>query len=560
MAQETLKITITADNKQAVQNIQETVTATTQLGAAFKRVAPASNQATQALVNVSRVAQDAPYGFIGIANNLNPLLESFQRLKETSGSAGSALKEMAKGLMGPAGIGLALGVVSSLIVAFGPKIASFINGTTEASKAQDKLKESLDKARASASENGIKLLAYIRVAEDATNTDARRKEALDAVRSELGKVNASYTATIKTTDDARNAVKLYTEALVAQAITSRYIDEIADKNIKLADATKLATKAGQDYVASVQRSKDMINGYVDASVTVASVTNRDKDAYIAAGQAAQVLKNDIDDLNLSLDTTINNALKSNNAYYVMDKGAKDLDKTIVEVTKNYKAFTKLTAEQVGTFLPTQKPASPIAPAAPQGLLNRGPSQAIIEAAAISEAASEQAKFNYLLNEAATTAQFISQGVSGIFQALAQGENIGDAVVNMFKNMVLELAQLVVQALIFKSIMTALGFGGVPMPSSGGGEIFGGLGKLLGFTPMAEGGIVSKPTFAMVGEGGESEAIMPLSKLDSFFGKAFSAGANSGGGMSGGSFVLRGNDLVLALQRSNSSLNLRRGGI
>lgn len=362
MAQETLKITITADNKQAVQNIQETVTATTQLGAAFKRVAPASNQATQALVNVSRVAQDAPYGFIGIANNLNPLLESFQRLKETSGSAGSALKEMAKGLMGPAGIGLALGVVSSLIVAFGPKIASFINGTTEASKAQDKLKESLDKAQASASENGIKLLAYINVAENANNTDARRKEALDAVKNELGKVNAAYTTSIKTTDDAKNAVKLYTEALVAQAITSRYIDEIADKNIKLTDATKLATKAGQEYVASVERSKNMINGYVDASVTVAAVTNRDKDAYIAAGAAAQVLKNDIDDLNTSVTTTIQNAL--NNPYYVMDKSAKELDKTIIEVTKNYKAFTKLTAEQVGTFLPTDKPVSPVAPAAP----------------------------------------------------------------------------------------------------------------------------------------------------------------------------------------------------
>jgi hypothetical protein len=555
MAQETLKITITADNKQAVQNIQETVTATTQLGAAFKKVAPASNQATQALVNVSRVAQDAPYGFIGIANNLNPLLESFQRLKETSGSAGSALKEMAKGLMGPAGIGLALGVVSSLIVAFGPKIASFINGTTEASKAQDKLKESLDKAQASASENGIKLLAYINVAENANNTDARRKEALDAVKNELGKVNAAYTTSIKTTDDAKNAVKLYTEALVAQAITSRYIDEIADKNIKLTDATKLATKAGQEYVASVERSKNMINGYVDASVTVAAVTNRDKDAYIAAGAAAQVLKNDIDDLNTSVTTTIQNAL--NNPYYVMDKSAKELDKTIIEVTKNYKAFTKLTAEQVGTFLPTDKPVSPVAPAAPQGILGRGPSQALVEADAINQAASEQAKFNFLLNEAATTASYIAQGVGSIFQALAQGENIGEAVTNMFRNMVLELAQMVVQALIFKAIMTALGMGGVPVPSSGG-DIFGGLGKLLGFPKLAEGGIVSKPTFAMVGEGGESEAIMPLSKLDSFFGKAFSAGANSGDTMSGGSFVLRGNDLVLALQRSNHSLNLRRG--
>jgi hypothetical protein len=560
MAQETLKITITADNKQAVQNIQETVTATTQLGAAFKKVAPASNQATQALVNVSRVAQDAPYGFIGIANNLNPLLESFQRLKETSGSAGSALKEMAKGLMGPAGIGLALGVVSSLIVAFGPKIASFINGTTEASKAQDKLKESLDKARASASENGIKLLAYINVAENANNTDARRKEALDAVKNELGKVNSAYASSIKTTDDARKAVTLYTDALVAQAITSRYIDEIADKNIKLTDATKLATKAGQEYVASVERSKNMINGYVDASVTVAAVTNRDKDAYIAAGQAAQVLKNDIDDLNTSVTTTIQNAL--NNPYYVMDKSAKELDKTIIEVTKNYKAFTKLTAEQVGTFLPTDKPVSPVAPAAPQMLGQRGPSQAIIDAAAISAAAREQLKFNYLLNEAATTATFLAEGVGNVFQSLVQGENLGESILNVFKDLTIQLAQMVIQALIFKAIMKALGMGGaVGTTSDLTGGILGGLGKLLGFTPMAEGGIVSKPTFAMVGEGGESEAVMPLSKLDSILSSAFTSGANSGGGMSsGGSFVLRGNDLVLALQRSNSSLNLRRGGI
>jgi hypothetical protein len=560
MAQETLKITITADNKQAVQNIQETVTATTQLGAAFKKVTPASNQATQALVNVSRVAQDAPYGFIGIANNLNPLLESFQRLKETSGSAGSALKEMAKGLMGPAGIGLALGVVSSLIVAFGPKIAKFINGTDEASEAQDKFAESLNKARASASESGIKLLAYIRVAEDATNTDARRKEALDAVRSELGKVNAAYTTTIKTTDDARAAVTMYTDALVAQAITSRYIDEIADKNIKLADATKLAKKAGEDYAASVERSKNMVNGYVDASVTMSAVTTRDKNAFDAANKSVTDLTNGIADLNKEVFTTIDNALKSNNAYYVMDKGAKDLDKTIIQVTKNYKAFTKLTAEQVGTFIPQERNALPAAPLAPQTPITEGPSQAILDAQAIALAATEQAKFNYLLNEAQITATFLSEGIGNIFQALQSGENIGDAILNVFKNMAIQLAQMVVQALIFKAIMTALGMGGAAGSGSGAtGGLLGGLGKLLGFTPMAEGGIVSKPTFAMVGEGGESEAVMPLSKLDSVLGNAFASGANSGNNAaSGGQFVLRGNDLVLALNRSEKSLNLRNG--
>ena len=555
MAQETLKITITADNKQAVQNIQETVTATTQLGAAFKRVTPITNQVNQSLVNVSRVAQDAPYGFIGIANNLNPLLESFQSLKQTTGSASSALKEMAKGLMGPAGIGLALGVVSSLIVAFGPKIAKFINGTDAASEAQDKFKESLDKARASASESGIKLLAYINVAENATNSDVRRKEALDAVRNELGKVNLAYANSIKTTDDARNAITLYTEALVAQAITSRYIDEIADKNIKLADAQKKATLAGQEYVASIARSKNMVNGYVDASITLAAVTNRDKDAYIAAGEAAGVLKTEIDDLNSSVTTTIQNAL--NNPFFIMDKSAKDLDKTILDVTKNYKAFTKLTAEQVGTFIPQAKNALPSAPLAPQSPLTQGPSQAILQAQAIASAATEQAKFNYLLNEAEVTSRFIAEGLGNVFQALQSGDNIGESVLNVFKDMVFQLAQMVVQALIFKAIMTALGMGGAAGTTSDlTGGLLGGLGKLFGFTPMAEGGIVSKPTFAMVGEGGESEAVMPLSKLDTMLSNAFSSGASSGNSNNGGQFILRGQDLLLAVNRSQKASNIK----
>jgi hypothetical protein len=560
MAQETLKITITADNKQAVQNIQETVTATTQLGAAFKKVGPVTNQATQALVNVSRVAQDAPYGFIGIANNLNPLLESFQRLKETSGSAGSALKEMAKGLMGPAGIGLALGVVSSLLVAFGPKIANFINGVDAAKESEDKFAESLNKAKASASESGIKLQAYINIAEDASIADDKRANALKFVISELGKVNSAYAATIKTTDQARAAVDLYTQALVAQAITSRYVDEIADKTIKLAEVNKKALIAAEEYNKTIERSKSMTNGYVDASIVQAATINTAKNAYVGAASEAVNLNNSIQDLNKSLTETIKAA--AINPFNTVTNGAKDLDKTILNVTKNYKEFKKLTPEQVGTFIPQVKNALPTVPLAPQTPLTQGPSKAILEAQAIAQAATEQAKFNYLLNEAEVTSRFLAEGIGNVFQSLQSGENIGDAVLNVFKDMTLQLAQMVVQALIFKGIMSALGMGGAAGTTNDlTGGLLGGLSKLFGFTPLAEGGIVSKPTFAMVGEGGESEAVMPLSKLDSILGSAFNSGFNSSNGMSnGGSFVLKGNDLVLALQRSNSSLNLRRGGI
>jgi hypothetical protein len=72
----------------------------------------------------------------------------------------------------------------------------------------------------------------------------------------------------------------------------------------------------------------------------------------------------------------------------------------------------------------------------------------------------------------------------------------------------------------------------------------------GAKAFANGGIVSGPTMGLIGEypGASSnpEVVAPLDKLKDII----------GGG--GGSFVLRGSDLVLALNRSESSLNLRRG--
>jgi hypothetical protein len=73
----------------------------------------------------------------------------------------------------------------------------------------------------------------------------------------------------------------------------------------------------------------------------------------------------------------------------------------------------------------------------------------------------------------------------------------------------------------------------------------------GATPFASGGIVSGPTMGLIGEypGAKAnpEVVAPLDKLKDML-----------GGQGGGQFVLKGNDLVLALNRSETSLNLRRG--
>jgi ElaB/YqjD/DUF883 family membrane-anchored ribosome-binding protein len=83
-----------------------------------KTLPAGANQATNALTNLGRVVQDAPFGFIGIANNINPLIESFQQLKVETGSTKGALASLASGLIGAGGLGFAVSVVTSLLTVF----------------------------------------------------------------------------------------------------------------------------------------------------------------------------------------------------------------------------------------------------------------------------------------------------------------------------------------------------------------------------------------------------------------------------------------------------------
>jgi len=45
------------------------------LNNSMKSVAPSTNKATQSITDLSRIVQDAPFGFLGIANNINPLVD-----------------------------------------------------------------------------------------------------------------------------------------------------------------------------------------------------------------------------------------------------------------------------------------------------------------------------------------------------------------------------------------------------------------------------------------------------------------------------------------------------
>jgi hypothetical protein len=504
MAQETLKITITADNQQAVQNIQETVTATTKLGTAFKTLPSVSNQATFALSNLSRVAQDAPYGFIGIANNLNPLLESFQRLKVDAGSTGGALKAMASGLMGPAGIGLALGAVSSIIVAFGPKIANFISGTNKASEAEDKFAKSLNDARAQASETGIRLQAYLTISESANVSEERRAEAFKAVITELGKVNSAYAATITTVDQARAAVDLYTQSLINQAIQTKFIDQIAEKFISLREANKNIVQTGREYYKQLGIGNALINQNVYATIGQADVINNAADANKNARKEANGLKNEI----IGLKTEVNNLIieATKNPFFNFTKGANEATNATDNATKSLEKLGKQARVlKVGTTAIIETERKIETPTTPNKLSKDLPmfaQQYTADQIFKNEAALR--RYNTQLQLANGITDTLTPAFEAMFTAMANGENVGKALEESFKRILIQLTTMIIKTLIFKGIMAALG-----IPTAGGGG-----GGFANFSPIGA-----------AGDGG-------------------------------GAFVLRGQDLLLATNRAQKASNLK----
>jgi SLT domain-containing protein len=69
---------------------------------------------------------------------------------------------------------------------------------------------------------------------------------------------------------------------------------------------------------------------------------------------------------------------------------------------------------------------------------------------------------------------------------------------------LDVFRRVTESKAFQALLSGIG--------SIAGGIGSGLSRLGGIVGLASGGIVTKPTLAMVGEGGEPEAVIPLSKM------------------------------------------------
>lgn len=200
-----------------------------------KKVVVGSNQAGFALTNLGRVAQDLPFGFIGIQNNLNPLLESFQRLKAETGSSKLALKALGSSLMGAGGIGFALSIASSAFLLFQNGMMGFGKKTKEAKAAVDEIAEAIKSSTLEVEKQKASFQALISIAQSDVRTKGQQADALRELNKLIpDNIGVLTTLNIRTEEGTR-ILAGYTKALEAKALAELLSGRIANLSVKKMD-------------------------------------------------------------------------------------------------------------------------------------------------------------------------------------------------------------------------------------------------------------------------------------------------------------------------------------
>lgn len=607
---ETLQLVITGDNREAIKAIQDTIKSTEGLKSQFQTLGAASGQANQALVNSGRVLQDLNYGFVGIANNLNPLLESFQRLGERAKDTGTTIgKELKSALMGPAGLGVALSALTFLFLKFGDDITKFIDekltGLGKAFETESGILVKSEDAyvKASTSIDNLKN-SYKLLQEGVITKDKFLKEYNSTLGDTIAKTNDLATAEKFLQDHSQDYIKMMFDKAVAaeasaQSAKKAIESELAKAKPDISFANILeratsfyygvnATEAGKANKNALLKQNDETKTILDkiasdynnsankiqadlARIFGPSDTSKakTKDAFTeATKQWEDANKNNAELLKAGVITQeqyFDEAAKISENYY---NKIKDINTKIAIETakmlapKQFKKDESYSPELEQKFREDIQVKS--SPLISQDFGFSPANKAQLKAGKeitdnwfkdlrdkLKMSKEEFAKFSDFMASQVTTA------VSSVFEAMKNGENVVDALGNAFLKLAENIAMAIIQQEIYNSISSAMKIGSAV--ASGGATAAGGgvLDFIMSlFKPHATGGITTGPSLGLIGEAGP-EAIVPLSKMGSMLKSTFNAGAMSGGSAGGGGqFVLRGQDLLLSVNRAQKAGNIK----
>jgi hypothetical protein len=556
--QETLRLDITANNKNAIAGLKQTDVALQQVASTSLKtgqtVAKGSNQAAFALTNLGRVAQDAPFGFIGIQNNLNPLLESFQRLKSESGSTGGALKALAGSLMGPAGLGLALSVGSALLLTFGDRLFNTKKVTEETGNAYTGLSEIISQSNKEAGKEIINTKYLFAAISNVNLSMNERIAGIKQLRSEYPDLLANVTNEKMLAGDTAAAYKLLTVEIINNARAKVGLAKISEleavkleaeeRKLKIMNATTKELSRTQEFAAKNKWSGGISGGMAPVDVGVS--------------QEKKILERRAGALAVQ-DNIIKKATETQNFYeQVIGKTnlakAAETSSTTTNTTA-IKANTEAKKENFkydefkGHFQPLVKADMPELVNTESIKVQQGSAYNDILAARIKI----QDEDNAMVAQANSLAEIGAGVFTDLGNAMLTGQDMGEALANTFKKLAADLAQMVIKALLFKAIMAVIGGGALPVPESA---------IPLALPGFADGGIASGPKSGYPALLHGTEAVLNPGQFKNLTSNMMNMGAMQGKSNDSGGFVastsIRGSEMLLMIKRAEANMGLKRG--
>jgi hypothetical protein len=256
---------------------------------------------SNALMQFSRIAQDAPYGIIGIGNNLTATAEAFGHLRNQTGSAGGALRAMASSLMGTGGILLGVSLLTTgftLLAQSGLSIGDVIAKITGNF-------DGFGQAIKKASEEGVKsvsgeifgLKALVSTAQNKTLADKDRLTAVENLQKQYPSYFGNLSKEKIMTSDLTAVVNELTNALVARSIQQKLADGSAEIQLKQFELfAKLNKQKNETSRLELKLEKDLaeakkVNG-ISAS-QLATITAKGINAINASKNAENEYRSEI---------------------------------------------------------------------------------------------------------------------------------------------------------------------------------------------------------------------------------------------------------------------------
>ena len=348
MANPNIQVEVGADVSGLTAGVNTATSQLDKLGKAAQTTAPQIGKLSQATqgynsvgVDFARIVQDAPFGIIGIGNNITQLAQSFQTLKNTTGSTSAALKQAFSSIFS-SGNALILGI-SLLTTAFTILQQKGFFKTEEDAKSLDEaLKEYQDTltgvaaATLKGAQDAQKELAVLKSLEiQATNTSLSTKQRTDAV-NELQKLYPEYFGNLTKEQILNGQVgEAYLKVaanLLAKAKAQAATNQVAQNGI---DLLRIETKLEE------QRAQRLLATAAAQAQVDALIEKRQKEGFLTQGdlQRYDTLIKSINSANdsLSEEVTLQDEIKRLN---------KENTQLTVEITKQLQAGATITNTKV----------------------------------------------------------------------------------------------------------------------------------------------------------------------------------------------------------------------